>query len=256
LCIRLGYGEPVVEPHMFTNEGEPLPRNAVIVFSRFTSKTMRRYLDRVKDLELNAPALDAYSGYYNGVELLVTRVCAGAPASILVLEILVAGGVRRVAVLGYAGSLNPRLRIADILLPTWGVREEGTSYHYYPPDYIPRPSIGLTNRLYKTIKMIKGRRRFRVLRGGIWSIDAIFRETRDKVLEYSGRGVLGVDMESTALMCVSEYRGIELALALVVTDELYHEKWVSILDSEKLLRRIRRNEKLLIKATLETITRD
>jgi|GEM_PF-6795755 len=53
--------------------------------------------------------------------------------------------------------------------------------------------------------------------------DAIFRETEDKVEEYAKRGILGVKMESSALMTIASFRGVELAVALAVSDELYGE---------------------------------
>jgi len=256
LHIRLGYGKPVIEPKEFIrgNSREDILRNSIIVFSRFTAKTIKKYLERIEDTKLDIPSLESYTGFYRGKRLAVARVCFGAPATIMALELMIAHGLKRAIVIGYAGAINPKLRMTDILLPTWGIREEGTSYHYYPPEHVPRSSRAITDRLYENIKKIKGRRKFRVLKGGIWSIDAIFRETRDKVIEYSRRGILGVDMESTALMCVAEYRNIELAIMLTITDELYRDKWVSIYDDKKLLRKAMKNERLLIKAVLETIT--
>ncbi len=60
----------------------------------------------------------------------------------------------------------------------------------------------------------------------MWTIDAPFRETMDKVQEYARRGVLAVEMECTALMSIAAYRGINLAAVLVITDELFGEGWV------------------------------
>ena len=256
MCIRLGRGKPVIDPGEIIRENskECIPRNSIIVFSRFTARTIKKYLERIEDTKLNIPSLESYIGFYKGNRLAVVRVCIGAPATIMTLESMIAHGLKRAIVIGYAGAINPKLRMTDILLPTWGIREEGTSYHYYPPEHIPRSSRAITDRLYENIKKIKGRRKFRVLKGGIWTIDAIFRETRDKVIEFSRRGILGVDMESTALMCVAEYRNIELAIMLTITDELYRDKWVSIYDDKKLLRKAMKNERLIIKAVLETIT--
>ena len=75
-------------------------------------------------------------------------------------------------------------------------------------------------------------------------------ETRDKVVEYSRIGVLGVDMESTALMTVAAYRKVKLAVVAAVSDELYGEEWRKGFGTGKL----RRTEKIVVKATLNTIT--
>jgi len=47
------------------------------------------------------------------------------------------------------------------------------------------------------------------LTGGVWTTDALYRETRDKVEAYGARSVLVVETEMTALMTVASYRGAE-----------------------------------------------
>ncbi|MFP3950745.1 MAG: hypothetical protein ACLFVP_01155 [Candidatus Bathyarchaeia archaeon] len=121
-------------------------------------------------------------------EVLVYRCCFGAPAAGLHLESLIASGVDRVIVAGEAGSISPDLELGDIYLPLWGVREEGTSYHYLPPDAVCEPSNLLLNsvRDYLDDKNPK--------MGGVWTIDAGLRETEDKIKEYSVEGVHAVEM--------------------------------------------------------------
>ncbi len=87
--------------------------------------------------------------------------------------------------------------------------------------------------------------------GGIWTTDAIFRQTRDKVRKYSSEGVLAVDMESTALMAIAMYRGVELGIAHVVTDELYGEKWTMYSDDDMMAR----VEKEVVQSLIEVLAR-
>lgn len=84
---------------------------------------------------------------------------------------------------------------------------------------------------------------------GIWTTDASFRETEDKVREYSSRGILGVEMEASALMSVAKFRDVDLAVALAVSDELYKEKWNPGFGSRKL----KQTEKLLVKSALKVL---
>jgi purine-nucleoside phosphorylase len=65
-----------------------------------------------------------------------------------------------------------------------------------------------------------------VHRGRVWSIDAPYRETVRKVVRYRQEGILGVDMETSALFTVARYRGIDLACVLVVSDDLSTLQWV------------------------------
>ena len=131
------------------------------------------------------------------------------------------------------------------------MREEGTSLHYVPDlDYIPTPDMELAEALYKQAVTLVGRKRINVVKGGVWTIDAIFRETLDKVIEYSSKGIYGVDMEFTALMIVAKYRGVKLAIILSVSDKLQHdETWIKGFQS----RRLRTSERLITQAALSAL---
>jgi purine-nucleoside phosphorylase len=63
--------------------------------------------------------------------------------------------------------------------------------------------------------------------GTIWTTDAPYRETAEKVRAYGERGILGVEMEMSALMAVAAYRRIRMAGLLVVSDELFEMRWRS-----------------------------
>jgi purine-nucleoside phosphorylase len=62
--------------------------------------------------------------------------------------------------------------------------------------------------------------------GTVWTTDAPFRETCSKVKTFQSQGVLSVDMETSALFSVSRFRGVHLAVVLVVSDDLSDLKWV------------------------------
>jgi purine-nucleoside phosphorylase len=61
--------------------------------------------------------------------------------------------------------------------------------------------------------------------GPIWTTDAPYRETIDKLKELQAQGVLGVDMETSAVFTVSTFRGIEAAALLIVSDDLSKMTW-------------------------------
>ena len=146
----------------------------------------------------------------------------GAPYAVMILESLVAGGVRKVICFGWCGAISPEIGIGDILVPTAAIIDEGTSRHYFNnKKFAPRPSESL-------VKLITAALRQKGLsyhEGTIWSTDAIFRETKDKVRKYQAQKVLAVEMETSALFTVANYRVIDLAVILVVSDELSTLKW-------------------------------
>ncbi len=166
----------------------------------------------------------------------------GAPAVVLLLEPLIAAGVRRVIFLGIAGSLRPEAPIGTIVLPEWAIREEGTSHHYLPASILPRASGELLNRLQEELERLgEG-----PLRGGVWTTDAPFVETRGKVRRYAEMGALAVEMECSALMALSQVRGFDFAAGLVITDELFGERW----RAEFRGKRVREGERKLLSAAI------
>jgi uridine phosphorylase len=164
-----------------------------------------------------------YTAAADGVcDALLAGPFVGAPYAVMILESLVAGGVRRVICFGWCGAISPEIGIGDIIVPTSAVIGEGTSRHYLNDNnFASRPSESL-------VKMITAALRQKGLsyhEGRIWSTDAIFRETKDKVRKYQAQKVLAVEMETSALFTVGNYREIDLAAILVVSDELSTLRW-------------------------------
>lgn len=160
-------------------------------------------------------------------DFIVYKAGVGAPAQGMLMETLIASGVERFIVTGVAGSLTPKCCIGDIVIPTWGIREEGTSHHYLAADVVPRPSSSMVKELRRAL------RDENPMSGGIWSIDAPYRETKDKIKEYSRLGAVAIDMECTALMSIAMARKVKMVAVLAITDELSGPKWVQGFGSKK-----------------------
>ncbi len=145
----------------------------------------------------------------------------GAPQAVMGMEMIIPLGVKRIWVFGWCGSLDPTLRIGDLVIPTSGISEEGTSQHY-PIGEMPLTTDTALNEILAEALEKEGQT-FR--RGKVWTTDAPFRETPSKVKEFQNRGVLAVDMEMSALMTLAIFRNIKLTGLLVVSDELFDLKW-------------------------------
>lgn len=144
----------------------------------------------------------------------------GAPTAVICLEKLIALGASRIIVCGWCGSLQPDLGVGQLVLPTWGVSEEGTSGHY-PVAGKVESSAQLRNNL-KDFFLAAGKD---LREGPVWTTDALYRETREKVVRYGQEGILGVDMECSALLQVAAFRRVELAAVLMVSDLLWQTPW-------------------------------
>jgi len=143
----------------------------------------------------------------------------GAPMAVICLEKLIALGASRIVVYGWCGALNPSLRVGELFVPTGGLSEEGTSVHYQSKN------TGSIDFLRLQLVDALNREGYQPKQGPIWTTDAVYRETREKVERYSDQGILAVDMEYTALCSVAAFRRVNLAAVMLVSDELFHREW-------------------------------
>jgi len=156
----------------------------------------------------------------------------GAPMAVICLEKLIALGARRIVVSGWCGSLQPDLGVGELVLPTWGVSEEGTSVHYPVAgrsESSPHLRMALRDFFATTGKALR--------EGPVWTTDALYRETREKVVRHGKDGILAVDMEYSALLQVAAFRRIELAAVMMVSDLLWQDPWQPAFQSKDFRRR-------------------
>ena len=162
------------------------------------------------------------STLYHSDALFLAGPDVGAPMAVLSLEKLIVLGAKKIILYGWCGSLQERLHGMDILVPTSGLSEEGTSRHYLSGKSCEIiPSTTLRNRLCRilTDKSIEFQQ------GPLWTTDAPYRETKKKITDYAARGIYGVDMEYSALCTVAAFRKAQLAAVMLVSDELLKSPW-------------------------------
>jgi uridine phosphorylase len=144
----------------------------------------------------------------------VYRAPEPAPYAAADLEFLISAGAGQILFLNGAGSLRPDVPVGSVLLPGELIRQEGTSFHYVPPEVVLRTDGRLNERLCR----IAGELGIELVCGKHWTTDAIYRTTFGKVEQCRERGVNSVDMELSALAGVAHYRRCALSALLVVTD--------------------------------------
>ena len=149
------------------------------------------------------------------------RFGIGAPAAAIILETFIASGILRFVSIGTAGSLQKSVNIGDIVVCDRAIRDEGTSHHYLEPSVFSYASAELTERAKRSLDKIQTP--YTV--GTSWTVDAPFRETVAEVTKYQEEGILTVEMEAAALFTVAEYRNVQLAAILTVSDTLADLTW-------------------------------
>ena len=211
----------VIEPRRGRRE-KPLPWLCLLVFAPEDLELILNAFSVAKRRSHKLFLADVYTARCNDAAFCVAGPSLGAPQTILILEKLIALGVTHILAVGWCGSLQPHVMIGDIVLPAGAVAEEGTSGHY--PVSVPQP--GPAPELFACCKQTLAKHSVKVHEGHVWTTDAPYRETVGKVLKYKEEGILGVEMEVSALFTVARFRGISLAAALIVSDELHSLTWV------------------------------
>ncbi len=193
-----------------------LPGRALIVVTPGDLSVM------VRDLQLSPVAnWRAFRQLYitDKGETVITRSQFGGPGIASLVEELSAFGVQEFCLWGYCGGLASDLAIGDCLLAVAAMREDGISYHYLEEE---DNIIGS-----EWAPAWESRAQAAHFRSGvIWSSDAIYRETVNKVRAYAKQGILGVEMEVASFYAVCRQKELRGVAFLVVSDLLTPERWM------------------------------
>ncbi len=149
------------------------------------------------------------------------RFGVGAPLTSMLLEELTAFGVKKFISIGTAGSLQEHIEIGDIVVCDRAIRDEGLSHHYLPDSKYAYPSGELTEKIKDSLDKLE----IKYHTGPSWSTDAVYRETIAEIKHYQEEGVATVEMETSALFSVAEYRGVQIGAIFTISDSLAELKW-------------------------------
>ena len=155
----------------------------------------------------------------------VALVHPGVGASLAAgfLEEVIALGGRKFVACGGAGTLDATHEVGRLIVPNSAIRDEGTSYHYLPPDREVAPTAAAL----AAVKTTLAQHQIPFESTKTWTTDAIYRETRGKIQRRRQDGCGCVEMEAAALFAVARFRNVELAQILYAGDDLSGEFWDS-----------------------------
>ena len=176
----------------------------------------------------------------------------GAPATAFLVEHLVASGAKVILFFTMIGALQPNMKAGDFVIPSKVVIGEGTSRYYYPRIRVIRPDP----EVMETLKEACDRIGVKAFVGPVWNTDAFYREMRSQVERLQARGVLGVEMESSATFTVARFRGIKAASLLVVSDSEANFKWEPYFQDNEYLKNLRETPHKIILEALKLLTRE
>lgn len=138
----------------------------------------------------------------------------GAPSAVDTLETLIALGVRRLIVSGMLGVFASHVHVGDVVIPRRMISEEGTSRHYCDMADGISPDRNLHEQAVRYTAP-----HFATYTDDAVSTDGVYRQTFEKESMWRGRGCVGVDMESSALLAAARYHGIPAVTLLIGSDK-------------------------------------
>jgi uridine phosphorylase len=192
-----------------------LPRRAIITFNIGDAKIFLGIKNQ-KPIKGWTPFRNLF--LINDSETIVTRCYFGGPNIAALVEELSAFGVREFILWGYCGGISDDIEIGDLLIAEGALRQDGVSYHYLDntddyvfTDWFPK---------WHEKAALSG-----IRPAVIWSCDAIYRETKNKISSFKKMGIHGVEMETASFYAVCKAKKLRGITFLVVSDCFKQHKW-------------------------------
>jgi len=159
-----------------------------------------------------------FTGTYKGRRISVQGSGMGIPSfAIYANELISEYGVKNLIRVGTCGGMQESVRVRDVILAQAACTDSSMNRNTFPGfDFAPIASFGLLKEAYERA-VDKG---LNVHVGNILSSDIFYRDDKTvttKLMEY---GVLGVEMETTALYSLAAKFGVNALTILTVSDHL------------------------------------
>jgi len=213
-------------PRAILNPGvcvEDLPRRGVLCFFQ---DVIDNLLAEGRLLEIGALKSEigrnpVYALEEKDKRLFVAHPGVGAPLAAGFLEELVGSGAKAIIACGGCGALDASIHVGRPVILTGAVRDEGTSYHYLPPNApaVPHPdAVAALRAVFETQGLP-------YLTGTAWTTDAIYRETEARRALRVAQGCLVVEMEAAAFFAAAQFRGVRFGQVVYGGDLVVPEGW-------------------------------
>ncbi|EMF7364763.1 nucleoside phosphorylase [Vibrio vulnificus] len=152
-----------------------------------------------------------FNGEFQGKAITVCSTGIGAPSMIIAVEELKQCGAKYVIRVGSAGAMQPNIALGELIVAEGAVRDEGGSKAYIDAAYPAYASFSLLKGLDGYLQMQTVPYHMGVVR----SHDSFYTDDEETLCQYwNKKGILGADMETSALFTVGRLRGLHVASVL------------------------------------------
>ncbi|EHU4932546.1 nucleoside phosphorylase [Vibrio vulnificus] len=152
-----------------------------------------------------------FNGEFQGKAITVCSTGIGAPSMIIAVEELKQCGAKYIIRVGSAGAMQPNIALGELIVAEGAVRDEGGSKAYIDAAYPAYASFSLLKGLDGYLQMQTVPYHMGVVR----SHDSFYTDDEETLCQYwNKKGILGADMETSALFTVGRLRGLHVASVL------------------------------------------
>lgn len=164
---------------------------------------------------LEKPGYNANMRVAHGQDISIINFGMGSPNAAIVMDLLSAVKPKACLFLGKCGGISEKTQLGDLVLPLAGIRGEGTSNDYYPPEVPALPAFML-QRAVSTAVRNAGHDYWT---GTVFTTNRRIWEHDDKFKEYLRMTrAMAVDMETATLFTCGFANHIPTGALLLVSD--------------------------------------
>jgi len=148
-------------------------------------------------------------------DITIVNFGMGSAMAATVMDLLSAIEPKAVIFLGKCGGLKKKIQVGDMLLPIAGIRGEGTSNDYMPPEVPALPSFSLQQAISAAVKahgMTYWTGTIYTTNRRVWEHDKAFKKYLSRIR------VSGIDMETATIFLVGFKNEIPRGALLLVSD--------------------------------------
>ena len=212
----------ILEPRL-APLAEPCPEKAVLCFFQEIIGELADsgQIRQIGSLGSEIGPNPLYELAWEGQNLLLFHPGVGAPLAAGFLEEAIGLGANKFIACGGCGVLDREIAAGHPVILTSAVRDEGTSYHYLPPER----EVAASPRAVQALETAFQRHAVDYRLGKSWTTDGLYRETVQRRALRMAEGCEVVEMEASAFFAVAQFRGVEFGQVVYGGDLVHPEGW-------------------------------
>ncbi|ADV67422.1 purine-nucleoside phosphorylase [Deinococcus maricopensis] len=158
-----------------------------------------------------------FTGTYQGVRVSVQTTGMGCPSAAIVAEEIIRLGATHLIRVGTIGGATPRLKPADLVIAQAAVPNDGTTRQLLGgAPYAPCASYAIVEAAVSAARDADVPHHV----GLVMTEDAFYASTPEHARSWAARGVLGFEMEASAIFLVAALHGVHAGCLTAVSNDI------------------------------------